>query len=252
MTINNKIKRFIRNVIILIASLVIIFSGYKLYELWSEQKTAHAVNDELVAMVDDQGQSSVVVDEIKHARLKEINNDFVGWVSFDSRLVNEPVVFSGDNSTYLTKSFYGKYSSMGTVFMDANQTINNQNVTLYGHYVYRDTSLMFSPLHELTKQENYEQHRFFNFSTETETRRYEVAYVFFIDVADDVRYYLPEYSPNQFDTLINQAKQREFYSTGVSLSREDRFMTLQTCVRDKDDLRLIIIGKEVSVTPNQG
>ena len=42
-------------------------------------------------------------------------------------------------------------------------------------------------------------------------------------------------------------KEIEFYNTGIEITPVDRFLTLQTCVENRDDLRLIVIAKEVEV-----
>lgn len=41
---------------------------------------------------------------------------------------------------------------------------------------------------------------------------------------------------------------KEFYHIDEDLTIDDRWLTLQTCVRNRDDLRLIVLAKEVNRT----
>ena len=53
------------------------------------------------------------------------------------------------------------------------------------------------------------------------------------------------YTKEELTNYLNAVKAVEFYDTGVEINDGDKFLTLQTCVRKRDDLRLIIVAKEV-------
>ncbi len=180
---------------------------------------------------------------------KAQNSDYVGHLFFESGLIDELTVQSADNEYYLTKDFNKTDQEQGTVFMDYRNSLDDQNMIFYGHFVYYDESKKFSPLHQLKDQNNYEANEYFDLELQNETRRYQVAYVFYYEMDNEnMEYWHLSYTQNDLDSYLPYIESKEFYSTGVSITEEDKFVTLQTCVRDRDDLRLIVIGKQISET----
>lgn len=180
------------------------------------------------------------------AEKKAINPEYVGELHFESDLINKEVVKAWDNEKYLKYSWDLKESSQGAIFMDYRNSLNDQNMIIYGHYVYKDETAMFGPLHELTKEENYEANKYIQLQFENETRRYEVAYVFNYEMGNSkLEYWHTNYEEKYFEEYLSTIKKKSFYDTGVTLEKDDKFITLQTCVRNRDDLRLIIVAKEV-------
>ena len=146
----------------------------------------------------------------------------------------------------------------GTVFMDPYNTLDDQNLVLYGHYVYPSyepsMTHMFTPLHLLKDEKNYEENRFIDLIFENEIRRYEVAHVYYARLYDDenileegMEYMYTSFDSEGLEYYLKRVKEEEFYNTGVEISADDRFLTLQTCVEDHDELRLIIVAKEIEI-----
>lgn len=197
------------------------------------------------------GAKETLVETERHNydELAAINPEYVGWLSFESGLVSEPVVQCEDNSTYLKIDFYGNEEGMGTVFVDKNCTLESKNITIYGHYVYYDENARFTPLTLLREAENYEENKQLIWELKDETRRYEVAMVYIFDMwkDPDYPYMTAEFgSEEEFMEFIEYAKKKQLYETGVEIEAEDRLITLQTCVRNEDAQRLIIVAKEIS------
>lgn len=177
---------------------------------------------------------------------KKMNDEYVGRIHFESGLIDEQIVQAEDNEKYLQLSWDNQQTSHGSVFMDYRNSISDQNIILYGHFVYADESLIFSPLHQLILQENYMDNKVIQLDLENERRNYEVISVFYYEMDNPtLEYFHPNYEQNYFQLYMDMVKQKEFYSTGNELSMNDKFLTLQTCVRDRDDLRLIVLAKLV-------
>ena len=83
---------------------------------------------------------------------KAINSDYIGELKIEG-LLNEYVVQTVDNEYYLHKNFNKEEYSSGSVYMDYRNTMDDQNLILYGHYVYKDESKIFGPLHLLKEKE---------------------------------------------------------------------------------------------------
>lgn len=176
---------------------------------------------------------------------KTINKDYFGRIAFKSGLVDFPIAVSKDNKDYLTKGFDGSPDKEGAIFLDYRNKIDDQNLIVYGHYVYKDESKMFSPLHTLKEKDKYEENAIFYLELEREIRTYQVAYVYYYDLDNKVLSYWKTNFKDTFKTYFEAVDKKKMYDTFVDVDKDDKFMTLQTCVRNRKDLRLIIVGKEI-------
>lgn len=176
-------------------------------------------------------------------KMKERNPDFMGWIKFDSGLINLPFMYSGDD-LYLRSDFDKKYSSSGTVYMDGGQTLNCRNITLYGHYVYANDQAMFSPLDKLRKEENYEENKVFHLYLENEIRTYTVASVVEYTLGNNWNFDLGYYTDDQFNDFLEYGSSHKLYAIDEIMDAASNYVTLQTCIRGTDTRRTIVIGKE--------
>ncbi|MDO4501292.1 MAG: class B sortase [Erysipelotrichaceae bacterium] len=189
-----------------------------------------------------------------------INGDYIGQVFFESGLLNQPVVQAADNDYYLRRNFATlAYDEYGTVFEDSYCDLDSQNIIMYGHYVYsyyhpQADELMFTPLKFLKQEENYEANKTVYLLLEDELREYEVVAVYYCDLYQDGGYWYPnqnliyyytEYDQTYFEKYKYAIGDAQFYDTGKEYSVNDRFLTLQTCVENREDLREIVLCKQV-------
>lgn len=185
-------------------------------------------------------------------KLSQVNADFVGYLEFDSGLLHQPIVLSKDNKEYLNQSFQKEYTTQGTVFMDKECTLDDQNITLYGHYVYYDSSVMFSPLETLLNQEMYEDNRFLTWYLEDEIRHYEMISIYHIYYSDldHFLFYQSQFSsPEEFHQWIQVAKDRNMISPKNRVKDYDNILTLQTCKRGDDQTHVLVLFKELERVP---
>ena len=192
---------------------------------------------------------------------KAINDDYRFDIVFDSGIIDLPVV-QGDTNEKYERTDWGTMShdEEGSIFMDYECTINSSNITLYGHYVYPsidpEQTHKFSPLTLLLDEENYKDNSTLKLVLEDEIRYYQIAYVFYCPlnysiegyyyVDDNAQYYIPEYTEDYFNTYKSYVEEKKLYDTGVNVNYGDKTLTLQTCVRNKDNQRQIVICKEIS------
>lgn len=187
-----------------------------------------------------------LVETDEFAKNKEINPEYIGRIIFDNGLLNEELTQTDDNEKYLNYAWDLTQSSRGSAFIDYRNDLSDQNIIIYGHYVYDDETLMFSPLHKLIDSKNYQNNKYISLELENETRHYVVTYVYYYEMdSQTLKYYETNYDLDFFNTYISAVEQKQFYDTGESLDYSDRWLTLQTCVRNRDDLRLIVVAKEI-------
>ena len=207
---------------------------------------------------------------------KKISDDYVGQIIFDSGLINEPIVQGLTNETYITTDWItGSFDYEGSNFLDADDELTDKNMTVYGHYVYANLdptrTHKFTQLAKLREEKNYEDNKYLIFVLEDEIRKYEIASVFdcqltadengdFGYIASDTLQYFwrnigDEYinyndysiSEEYFNDFTQEVKSLEHYDTGVEYSSKDNFLTFQTCIENRDDLREVVICKEIEI-----
>ena len=80
---------------------------------------------------------------IKHdlEYMKDLNSDFIGWLTVPNTPIDLPVVQASDNKFYLEHDFYGAYDNtkVGTTFADCHvpvtATSGPENLVIYGHNI---------------------------------------------------------------------------------------------------------------------
>ena len=121
----------------------------------------------------------------------------------------------------------------------------------------------------LKEEKNYEKNKYVYFLLENEVRRYQIAETFYVELSYDADQKAYLYTPNDMDYYFPRftAKYLADYQkaieasiakynvgvsskeTGVHFNENDSLLTLQTCVENHDELRLIIICKEMARYP---
>ncbi|MBQ6477753.1 MAG: class B sortase [Erysipelotrichaceae bacterium] len=220
-----------------------------------------------------------------------INEDYVGQIVFDSglidlpfvqakdvyrddgtlyvfytkegQLVEDPTGFSGNDVYIWTNWKSGKYDYLdegGSVFMDYRNTLDDQNLVIYGHHYARDWdpsgSKQFSSLDILLDEENYEDNRSLKLILDEEIREYVVTNVFTISILNDYQIQCVrtdmdrDLSGNDdegfFEEFIDYMNQISAYRTEEKLDSEDHILTLVTCLEHRPEYRQIIVCKEIS------
>ncbi|MDO5327065.1 MAG: class B sortase [Clostridia bacterium] len=174
----------------------------------------------------------------------------MAWLKIPGTNVDYPVVLSDNTAYYLTHSFTGKQSKLGTLF-SLNKTdyqTPGRNIAIYGHHITNTCSgeLMFRPLLSFKKKTFYENHSVIYLDSLYHTGIYKVFAV--------VNLVKGEWDPStasfasdaDFLAFIRQAQARSLYDTGVEVTSADRILTLITCDRSyaAADGRLIVLAVE--------
>ncbi|MEG2751373.1 MAG: class B sortase [Anaerorhabdus sp.] len=226
-------------IVIVIAAIASIIGGL-VYVLISNVKQEENVN------ISPKKVEAVIEELIDWEKRHEINPEFKGQIKFESQLLKENVVQGKDNEKYLALSWDLEETSQGSIFMDYRNHIEDQNLILYGHYVYKDENAKFGPLSQLIEEKNYEKNKYIELEIEEEKRKYEIAYVYYYEMGNPLmEYFHTNYDNEYFEVYKEKVKEQAFYETGIEIAMEDKLLTLQTCVRDRDDLRLVVIAREI-------
>lgn len=113
--------------------------------------------------------------QVDFETLKEANPDVIGWVYFDNiEQINYPILYSGDDETYLHTDLYGNASKSGCIFMEGNNVpdFNDCHTILYGHNMKNGS--MFGSLKQYKNDGFYEKNAYFTVFTEDAAYRYQI------------------------------------------------------------------------------
>lgn len=167
--------------------------------------------------------------DIDFENLQELNSDIIGWIRFDNiEQLSYPVLFSGDDETYLRTDIYGNSTIAGCIFMEGmNQPdFNDYHTILYGHNM-KNLS-MFGSLKKYKTEDFYEGHQFFTIYTADMAYRYQIFSYRDVPETDDI--YTVGFAPDEtFQKLIDIMVQKSYYDTGVDVTKDDHIITLSTC-----------------------
>ncbi len=243
----------------------------------------------------------ISADEIHNKELKDLwtknknkNNDYIGQITFISNLIDLPFVcphkgveeynfFDMDgkrvidisdgcsgrecdgNDIYLKLDWQTMdYINEGSIFMDYRNSIDDQNIIIYGHHYAPSYDVerikMFTPLEKLLEKDNYENNKNLEIVLEDEIRRYEVVYVYIYhldaenyDDYDTLQFYRTNYNydfygnadEGYYQKYIDKLEKVKLYDTGKKLTTNDKTLTLQTCITHKLEEKQIVVCREI-------
>ena len=185
------------------------------------------------------------IHEIDFEKLKQINNDTIGWLKVKGTDVEYVVVQTKNNDYYLNHNFERKHNKAGWIFVDYKNKLDglDKNIVIYGHNMKNNS--MFATLENILKEEwyNNEENYILDFITEKESQKYKVFSVYKIENED---YYIKtEFKENEFEEFINTIKNRSIKNFNTNITKEDNILTLSTCA-DNSNYRIILHAKKIN------
>ena len=179
-------------------------------------------------------------------KLKEKNNDTVGWLNVNNTNINYPFVKSSDNDYYLHHSFDKSYNNAGWVFLDYrnNKNLTDKNNIIYGHH--RVNNTMFTSLLNTLNQSWYtnKDNHIIRVSLENENSLWQIISVYKIPTES---YYITTKfnDDNEFITFLNTISKRSIYNFNYNVNKDDIILTLSTCY--DDNTRVVVHAKLIKI-----
>ena len=237
-------KKFIKIILMIICSVIFVFSAYKIFNNLAEESTNKEINNALVekaiSVINNTIENENITKyslpiKVDFSILKQENQDIVAWIYCENTPINYPVLQSNDNEYYLRRLINGEYNTAGSIFMDYrnHSNMNDDNTIIYGHNMKNDT--MFGTLTKYKEQEYYENNRIMYLFTPEKNYMIELFAGCTISVDSDV-YNLSQINK---DEIINESD----FKSDIIVEDEDKTITLSTCSYDYDGARYIIMGK---------
>ncbi len=189
---------------------------------------------------------------IKYANLYAANQDLRGWITINGFGIDMPLAQGKDNSYYLKRDIYKKWTEYGVPFFDyRNKTyFLNRNTVVYGHNM-RYSDKIFGMLEDYRTIDGFKKAPVINCNTIYEDYTWKVYAVFLTnsEEKDDngyvFNYTFTELKDDKFMEYISEVDKRAFYKTGVDIQPGDSILTLSTCCYDFDSAKLVVVARQV-------
>ena len=261
----------VRKIIFLLSLIVFLVSlGFLSFYMVLEPHMVNKKNDAYVALfTDTDGNNKTQIDTFtkdiqpSFRQLYNINKDINGWLSFNSTDsekfmdINLPVVWCGDNNTYLTRGFDGKNNRAGTLFFEQSNTFtkgaSNKVTIIYGHNM--ASGAMLSPLNKLIGNVYHARSAAtLTLDTLYDSNQYKVIAVVVNDESADTAhrfgYLRTAFTDSEdFMNYVNQLRARSLFDYPVDVQPNDELIILSTCTNKSQvkltNGRLAIVARRV-------
>lgn len=176
-------------------------------------------------------------------KIKEDNEDIVGWISIPDTDINFPIVQADDNEFYKNHNLNRKTNDNGTIFMDYrnNTTETNQNYVVYGND-------LFSDLTAYKYQDFYDDHKEITFVTDSGMYRAFVFSVFEVhkDKASQITTWN---SLEERQRYIDSSLERSYILSDLLILDDENILTLTTTTDWSDEVMITV--QAVIMNPNE-
>lgn len=202
--------------------------------------------ESIAQAVEDSEQCS----DNKYSDLYAQNNDFIGWIKIEDTVIDYPVMQSKNSPNfYLDHNFSKEYSRFGVPYMQENCSLSSDNIIVYGHNMKNKS--MFNGLTKYKDKDFYNTHRYIQFDTLSEQRKYEVICAFktvaYTDNGFQYYNFVKANTEEDFRAYIEKCQALSFYDTSVSAEYGDKLITLSTCEYSQNNGRLAVVAKLIEV-----
>lgn len=174
-----------------------------------------------------------------NSRLKEINGDYIGFITIPDTDIYYPVV-QRDNSYYLSHDFMGEKNSHGAIFMDEECEPEDAVVLIHGHHMKDGT--MFGALRNFKKKEFREEHRGLYLDWGGGDQSYEIFAAALIDLTQE-DYFTYEILPTteeETEHYLKELQKNSFYFQDTNKVEQGQIVLLSTCEYGTAQQRLVI------------
>lgn len=174
----------------------------------------------------------------------EINEDVYAWITIPGTNIDYPILqHATDHSYYLNYNIDGSYGFPGCIYTENlnSKDFQDNNTLIYGHDLKAGT--MFSQLHKFRDKAFFEE----NTKVYIYTPEEELTYTIFAAYLFDDRHLMysfdfanKEVYASYLDMILNMRSMDALIREDVTVTVEDKIITLETCAHNQPDKRLLV------------
>ncbi len=245
--------------------LIFLFSGWKLFSIWSEYRAGEKNYEDLsqTYLAPKPAEEEFLPSEeseeageplpeltIPEGPLAFTINfevliadcpDVVGWLYCPDTRISYPVVQAEDNDYYMYRLPNGEKNKSGSIFMDCRNSsdFSDGHSVLYGHNMKNDS--MFGTLQKYWEQEYYDEHPVFYLLTPEQDYRIDLVGGYTTSATAADTYAIPG-TPEEQEAMFYKAKRYSTFRSDTKVLEGERLITLSTCAYEYDDARYVLLG----------
>ena len=249
----DNLKQIIIKVFFLIALIAFIVSAAYITNYFLSAKHQDGIIDEARSVWYEETQTNDDTELSAIELLLKENSDFKGWITVPNTKIDNPIYQTDNNDFYLTHNQQKQKSAYGALFFDCKNVITesetDKNLVIYGHHMKNGS--MFANLTKYKQLSFYKQNPTIEFSTLYKKGTYKIYAAFVLNASkaddNDYIYNISRKSfidDDDFDSWVNEARQRSLINTGVDVKNGDNIITLVTCTYDFDNARFVVMARE--------
>jgi sortase B len=179
--------------------------------------------------------------------LKEINPDYLLWITIPGTTVNYPVVKSRSPGYYLNHTFLGTENTSGSLFIQEDAPeLGEGNLVIFGHNMKDGT--MFADLKKYKSQGFYKRQPFVQIY---DKGKWYQAKIYSVQITNEhnLDCYETEFvSLREKENFVLSMKEQSFYPTSYLPAPNDTLITLSTCYGSAK--RMIVQAALICYTEN--
>ncbi len=246
-------KRRIGPVRVIIIIVLIAIIAYCLYQVLpyvlnnlKEKNAFDQISQEYTNVGDNRDENWWYTDvDIDVAGLQSQYPDVIGWIRFDEPeetiLIDYPILYSGDDDTYLHRDMDKKSSYPGCIFLEGenNPALTDTSSIIYGHNMRNGT--MFGTLKYYQDDGVYDANQYFTIYTKDMAYRYHIFSYFTTGSNSDV--YMVGFEPDEiYQNYLTDLVNRSVIDTGIVPTIDQKIVLLSTCKGSGTDYRFVVCG----------
>lgn len=209
--------------------IVFAYSTIKIILHYRDTNNNNKINDKIIKEVIEEKKNEEN-EKIDFNKLLSINPDIKGWIMYNNKKINYPIVQTNNNKYYLTHTFEKKYNTAGSIFIDyRNQNFDDKNLVMYGHSM--DDRSMFGSLEDVDKNGFFENDTNNYIKIVALDNTIFLYQIFSYYIIPKEEYYITTQFSNEssYQKFINLIKERSRKDFNIDVNVNDKILTLSTC-----------------------
>ena len=232
-------ERIIAAVLVLLLSISLLF----LFRWYSKYKKGTDFYEDTSGKytADSDGEFNVDLEG-----LQQVNPDIKGWIYIEGTNISYPLLWSGDDDTYLRHTYTGSYSVLGSILIweQNNPDFSDKNTLIFGHNTWNGQ--MFGDLKKYQQQFFYEEHPTICIITLGGTKKYSIVSAYKTTTASDI--YTSSFTDDeQYVSWLKDKVDRSLVKTDKeTVTGSEQTIVLSTCTGHNSSGRFVVVAELIN------